>query len=332
MKARASIIPILLVLLSIARTAEARQRVAVLDFAAVNAPRGIATAVRDLFEVSLHKTGSAELIERTRVQLVLKERRLTDAACSESSCAVDIGRILRADAVVIGGVNRIGGYLVTVKVVDIASGRIGIAESARAPGENEIAGSVELLAQKIAGRMGGGISGPASRDGNGGRLRVDILAGMSYIAPLFKLARLYRPGFEASVELGLARLAAGFSMGIDAGYMKNSGKAAYVTSCMSVPLRIFAGYQFYPAEWLYLGITASGGVSYNAVTFNKIGAWYGHPSGTGMSFEPALRCSAGIGFVYRALHIRISGLYDTVFEASEALCSAGATIEIGVRI
>lgn len=94
-------------------------RIAILDFSANNTTATNAKIVRNAFEVSLYKTGAFDILERKQIDLILQEHNLQMSGCIDTSCAVEIGRLLSTDLVVIGSLDKFGDYLLTIKIVDL---------------------------------------------------------------------------------------------------------------------------------------------------------------------------------------------------------------------
>ncbi len=74
-----------------------KKRVAILDFTTDNAPGTYGRAVRNLFEIALYKTRAVDILERNQMEKILKEQGFQLSGCADSSCAVEIGKILSAD-------------------------------------------------------------------------------------------------------------------------------------------------------------------------------------------------------------------------------------------
>ena len=64
------------------------------------------------------------------------------AGCTDESCAVEIGKIISADIIVIGSVNKIDEYIVSIKCISVTEGKVLLADSEFSPDENSIPDSV----------------------------------------------------------------------------------------------------------------------------------------------------------------------------------------------
>lgn len=153
-----------------------RPTAAVLDF---NVLSGInkqeAKALTNKFQVSLSKTEQYELLERSDMEEILKEQdfSMTDQ-CNSAECAVEVGKLLAAEKIITGDIGKIGEtYTITVKVVDVSSGKIEITDSEEYRGEADgLIGAFDRIAQKVTGTYSSGkkwwyIGGAAAALGGG---------------------------------------------------------------------------------------------------------------------------------------------------------------------
>ncbi len=139
---------ILAILLCAPLSAETKNKIAVLDFKADKQSADYAGPVRDILEVELFNTGDFEILERRRIDLVLKEHGVQNSVCFDLDCAVKVGKILMLDYAVIGSVGKLEKYTITVRFVDINKGTIAYADSGSADNEAEIEARIKAMAQK----------------------------------------------------------------------------------------------------------------------------------------------------------------------------------------
>ena len=75
-------------------------------------------------ENELVKLGDFKVVERTKIDEVLKEQKLQFSGCVEE-CLVDAGEILGANQIILGSIGKIGGlYTLSAKLVDVESGEL----------------------------------------------------------------------------------------------------------------------------------------------------------------------------------------------------------------
>lgn len=168
----------------------ARRRVAVLDFdfsnvsspGFYNSVPGLSRGVSDILVDRLVKDGTYALIERSRIDTVLREQNLGASGRLDAGTAAEIGKILGVDAVIIGAVTRmdaqsrnsggsfgirlpfglaiestdIDAYVqLNARIVDTSSGEIlGVAQGSGNVSQSD----TNLSGYGFGGRVGGGSS------------------------------------------------------------------------------------------------------------------------------------------------------------------------------
>ena len=137
-----------------------RLRIAILDFKSEGAKSSLAQfAVTSLSE-KLYSSGKFILVERSQLELILKEQGLQHAGCVDTSCAVRLGRILSVNKMLMGTVNRLDAYNLSVKSIDVETGVVDALFSAKATKETDLDKAVGVVSRKIYERYYGG--GPTS--------------------------------------------------------------------------------------------------------------------------------------------------------------------------
>lgn len=93
-------------------------------------PESLARQVSDLLEAELLKTGAFKLVERTKLEFILAEKKMDYAGLSSKEGAAGLASLVGARAALFGGVSKDEkGYLITVKLVNAETGEIMAAES-----------------------------------------------------------------------------------------------------------------------------------------------------------------------------------------------------------
>lgn len=93
-------------------------------------PNGVDTAsalvLTDALSDELIRGGKVRVMERSQVDKILAEQGFQQSgACDGSECAVQMGRLLGIDRMVVGSVGRIGAaYVLTVRGVDVGTGEV----------------------------------------------------------------------------------------------------------------------------------------------------------------------------------------------------------------
>ncbi|HMB01174.1 MAG TPA: CsgG/HfaB family protein [Spirochaetota bacterium] len=106
-------------------TAGAKKNVSVLGFSAQGVSELEAKSITELFSVYLVKSGKFKVLERDKIKTILREQSFQYSGCTESSCAVKIGKLLNMDFIIIGSVIKLGENLfVSVRQVAVETGEI----------------------------------------------------------------------------------------------------------------------------------------------------------------------------------------------------------------
>jgi len=82
--------------------------------------------ISDALSGELQNTGAFRVMERSQMDRILKEQGLqTSGICEGNECAVEVGKVLGIDRIVVGSVGRIGSmFIINVRMVDVSSGEI----------------------------------------------------------------------------------------------------------------------------------------------------------------------------------------------------------------
>ncbi|MBI4977544.1 MAG: caspase family protein [Spirochaetes bacterium] len=101
-------------------------RVAVLDFVPKgNAARADANVMTELFRTELVSGRYFDVLDRSNMDVLLKEQELSKTGCTENTCAVEIGKILNVDYMFYGNLMKMGGlYYLNAGMIDIETSRI----------------------------------------------------------------------------------------------------------------------------------------------------------------------------------------------------------------
>lgn len=133
-----------------AQEKNAKPRIAVLDINPSGVPQTLAVSVTDLFSTEMVNTGMFEVVERMQVAKILNEMGFQQTGVTDSSAAVEVGKMLNTKLVVIGTIGKLGQKLVlTAKIVEVEKGKILFAEKEMANGEDDLVGACEELANKL---------------------------------------------------------------------------------------------------------------------------------------------------------------------------------------
>ena len=129
------------------------ERVAVLTFKSIGAPKEMGEAVAEILRTELVDVGGFELVERGQIEALLKEQKLQLQDVIDEKTAVKIGRLSGAKLVVIGSIVKLGTtFTLNSRFIDVQTGITRIGKNIRGNSVNEISNMCRQLAYVIGGR------------------------------------------------------------------------------------------------------------------------------------------------------------------------------------
>jgi len=237
-----------------------RDKVAVMNFAANNISAGTARIVRNFFELELFKNETFNILERNQIDLILKERNRQLLQCMDDGCAVAIGKILSADYVIRGSVDKLDGYTINIRVIDVKLKRVIIADSIEADRLGELKISAGEMAERISNsivRKNRGID----------KKFINISANLNYLQPMGYFSDLTTGGFGVLVSSEIGNLFfRNFFLGVNSGYMFFPGKGKELHHASMIPVLAKAGYRF-TFGIFYAVPEIMAGISYNVLYY-----------------------------------------------------------------
>jgi len=132
-----------------------RLRIAILDLKPTKVPATTAKAVSDLLRTRLIDEGLFTVVERNQMDDILKEQGFQQTGCTDASCAVQIGKLLSANKMLIGEVSRLGSaIMLTCRIVDVEKGVAEYATQEKAATEDTLDTAVAAMVKKLTRRIG----------------------------------------------------------------------------------------------------------------------------------------------------------------------------------
>jgi len=327
-------------------SATQKKRIAILDFSANNTSPAYAKIVRNAFEVSLYKTGAFDILERNKIDLILKEQGFHMSGCTDTSCAVHIGKLLSTDLVVIGSLDKFGSFIVTAKMVDITKGNVLFADNARSADANGIQKAVDALAKRSARKVIGR-----------NRIVVDYTndddSGSGFLSRIFSnihfwlfadgyfsisngdFADLVKPGYGGIAEVALENLFLNkLFVGIESGYIYHSGKEKNTESLTMIPVLGTLKYKIPLSENIYIAPAIAAGISYNTLSYDRDGIWREDSINYENESARELMAKGGIRFglfFNKSYELHIASEYGSIFEKSGRLDFFGIRAGAGMK-
>ncbi len=133
-----------------------RMRIAVLELTPLKVRPELATGVTDLLITELVNCGEFDVLERTQVAQILNEQGFQQMGVTDASAAVEAGRMLNTDIVMIGTLQQFDQSLViNVRLVEVSTAKILFADREVADNNDKLIDASSLLIDSITARVTG---------------------------------------------------------------------------------------------------------------------------------------------------------------------------------
>ena len=127
--------------------------IAVIEFEGNNIPSGEVRALTNRLRSELVGKGQLTIIERGKMEEILKEQAFQQTGFVSSECAVEVGKMLGVQNIITGSISRVGSInSVTARVVSVESGEI--IKSAVYDHSGDIGGLLTQGMRKVAEELG----------------------------------------------------------------------------------------------------------------------------------------------------------------------------------
>ncbi len=104
--------------------------VAVPGLKETNVSKSVVSACRSIVETALIKTERFSVLSYTDIEKILAAQEFSLSDCTDEACAVEIGKLLAAEQIVVGEISGIGEtFILSLRLVDVSTGKSLKAES-----------------------------------------------------------------------------------------------------------------------------------------------------------------------------------------------------------
>jgi len=103
----------------------AQTNIAVIDFTNINVLSGDTKALTDRLRTELFSTGKFQVIERDKMENILREQSFQISGCTSDACAIEAGQLLNVEQIIAGSISRVGSiFSISARVIDVEKGNI----------------------------------------------------------------------------------------------------------------------------------------------------------------------------------------------------------------
>ncbi|MBD3241566.1 MAG: DUF2380 domain-containing protein [Chitinivibrionales bacterium] len=137
--------------------AQSPPSIAVTDLDAEGLDKSEVKVLSEQLRYELSQAGSFSIVERSRMEDILREQGFQQSGCTSDACAVEMGQLLGVSYMVTGTVGKAGDYtIVNARIVDVGSAKVVVNERVKH------SGGIETLIDKrlpeIAERLAAGFT------------------------------------------------------------------------------------------------------------------------------------------------------------------------------
>jgi hypothetical protein len=133
-----------------------KMRIAVMDFRNDGVPNSTAIIITDIIRTEMINSGEFVLVERKQLDIILREQGLQKKVCTDEACAVQIGKLILAQKILIGTVVKLGKTtMINGRIVDVESGIAEFGEQQESAQDEELFATAALFTKRLIARIQG---------------------------------------------------------------------------------------------------------------------------------------------------------------------------------
>lgn len=144
----------ILILSTFKISAQEKVSIAVLDLKGANITSNEILIISSRLRTDLFNTNKFIVVEREKMDEILKEQGFQLSGCTSNECAVEVGKLLGVRQIVAGIVGKIGKlYTISIRLIDVESGKLlkTATEDCECPIEIVVTQSLQNVAQILSG-------------------------------------------------------------------------------------------------------------------------------------------------------------------------------------
>lgn len=309
-----------------------KKQIAVLDITYNNVPASYAKIVRNSIEYVLFSTDDFNLLERQHIDTIIKERKLHSQAQHSTNSAIKIGKTLATDFIILGSIDKLESYKISIRVVSVKQGKIVAAYSKDFKNPNTVDQIVNKLTKQIARDIKQFILT--------GKIEVRFLdfhtiilgGSANLLYPVGEFGDMVNPGFGFNLTLGVDNLIIDNSVvTANFGYYTFEGTSNNNDSATLMPLKVGVGYRYYLLSRVYVMPAIYSGINISILK-HEVGDGFDMDDNTSSyGFSPLIEGGAAIGFA-PSEHVRfeLGGSFAAILESGDTMLYVG--LHFGVQV
>lgn len=284
-----------------------KKRIAILDITVNNASKSLARIARTRIEMSIYKSKKFRIIERNLIEQAIKDQVKSKKSISESRDIVALGKFLLADYVLIGNIDFLDKYTITIKIVEVKTGEIVYSESAPYNRSDEILKLSFNMGKKLTTTLEKIIDNNTNNTLQKKRntnIYMSIMGG--YSQPTNTFSQIVNHGYNTIFQAGLSNIFTNnLTIAIETGYSKFNGKEN-IDYTYQIPLLLYNEYSFKLSKNFYISPTLSFGTVYNYIKTDSYSA---------SKNEPIIKSGINLRYMFnKNWAVILSSNYVNIFE------------------
>ena len=142
---------------AVAAFPQQKMRIAIMDvIPSSGISADVAVSVSELIRTEMFNTGLFRVVEREQMDKIMKESELQSSGCTDTECAVKLGKMLSVDRMMVGKISKLGGkFIINARIINIERAEMEFADKATVESEGDLDRGVAQFAQNIAARIKG---------------------------------------------------------------------------------------------------------------------------------------------------------------------------------
>lgn len=130
----------------------AKSAIAVLDFESVGAEHHLGKAIAEIMRTELIGTNKFSVVERAQINKALSEQQFQRSGIIDDQSAVQVGKLIGADLIIVGSVVKIGSsYTINSRMIDVKTGEARLGKNVSGNDLNLLTGMSHKLIQSLFG-------------------------------------------------------------------------------------------------------------------------------------------------------------------------------------
>lgn len=115
----------LVLIISLSQAQNSKMNIAVIDLDPTGISNNESQFLSDRLRTELFETGKFQVVEREKMNTILKEQGFQQSGCTSVECAIEIGQLLNVTVMVAGSIGKIEEiYSLSIRMIDVETGGI----------------------------------------------------------------------------------------------------------------------------------------------------------------------------------------------------------------